>query len=72
MTDNEKPFITINDVEYDVDTLSDEQKTLVNHVSDLDRKIGSARFSLDQLSVSREAFFNMLTQSLETPEETDS
>ena len=40
---------------------------MVNHVSDLDRKIGSTQFNLDQLNVGREAFVNMLTQSLEKP-----
>ena len=40
---------------------------MVNHISDLDRKLSSARFNLDQLSVGREAFVNMLARSLETP-----
>jgi len=42
---------------------------MVNHISDLDRKLSSARFNLDQLGVGREAFVNMLTKSLNTPEE---
>jgi len=42
---------------------------MVNHISDLDRKLSSARFNVDQLSVGREAFVNMLTKSLDTPEE---
>jgi hypothetical protein len=37
---------------------------LINHVADLDRKIGSTRFNLDQLQVGRDAFVNMLTASL--------
>jgi hypothetical protein len=36
----------------------------------LDRKIGSARFNLDQLQVGRDAFMGMLKQSLEAPVET--
>ena len=60
-----KPYvITINDVDYTEDQLTDEQKVLINHVADLDRKIGSARFNLDQLQVGRDAFMSMLTQSL--------
>jgi hypothetical protein len=56
--------ITINEVDYTEDQLTDEQKMLINHVADLDRKIGSTRFNLDQLQVGRDAFVNMLTASL--------
>jgi hypothetical protein len=38
---------------------------LLNHVSDLDRKLDSARFNVDQLQVGRNAFFGMLKESLE-------
>ena len=56
--------VTINGTEYTEDQLTDQQKLLVDHIADLDRKIGSTRFNLDQLTVGREAFFNMLTASL--------
>ena len=56
--------ITINDKDYTEDQLTDEQKMLVNHIADLDRKMGSAQFNLDQLRVGRDAFVNMLTASL--------
>jgi hypothetical protein len=57
--------ITINNVEYTEDQLTDQQKVIINHVADLDRKIGSTQFNLDQLQVGREAFMKMLTESLE-------
>ena len=66
---NPQQTITIDDVEYAVDSLSDEQKMLVNHCIDLDRKIGSTRFQLDQLQVGKDAFFAMLKKSLETVEQ---
>ena len=69
MGKNEKTPITINDKEYFIEDLTDEQKVLFNHVADLDRKLSSARFNVDQLSVGREAFVNMLAQSLKTPVE---
>ena len=69
MGKNEKTPIVINDKEYLVEDLTQEQQTMVNHVSDLDRKLSSARFNVDQLSVGREAFVNMLARSLETPVE---
>tara|TARA_B110000879_G_scaffold165891_1_gene214400 strand:- start:596 stop:820 length:225 start_codon:yes stop_codon:yes gene_type:complete len=60
--------ITINDTEYLFEDLTPEQQSMVNHVADLDRKISSTQFNLDQLSVGRQAFMNMLTQQLEVTE----
>jgi hypothetical protein len=64
MAQKQTQTITINDKDYTEDQLTDEQKVLINHVADLDRKIGSTRFNLDQLQVGRDAFVNMLTASL--------
>ena len=47
MGKNEKTPITINDKEYFIEDLTDEQKILFNHVADLDRKIGNAAFNMD-------------------------
>jgi hypothetical protein len=65
MSEKKTASIVIDDVEYSEDQLTDEQKILINHVADLDRKIGNARFNLDQLEVGRNAFMGMLKQSLE-------
>jgi hypothetical protein len=64
MSEKKTASIVIDDVEYTEDQLTDQQKVLINHVADLDRKIGSARFNLDQLQVGRDAFMGMLKQSL--------
>ena len=56
--------ITIDDKEYKVSDLTEEQVTLVNHVADLDRKISSSKFNLDQLNVGRGAFMSLLTENL--------
>ena len=56
--------ITVNDVEYKYEEMTPEQQAMVNHCADLDRKIGSTQFNLDQLAVGKEAFVNMLSQSL--------
>jgi len=61
--------IVVNDVEYMFEDMTEEQQTIVNHCADLDRKIKSAQFNIDQLSVGKDAFVNMLTASLETAEE---
>lgn len=64
--DTNKPQLTIDGVEYDVDTLTDQQKMILDHVIDLERKLNSAKFNVDQLQVGRDAFFGMLKQSLGT------
>ena len=56
--------VTIDDKEYKVSDLTPEQVGLVNHVADLDRKISSSKFNLDQLNVGRGAFMNLLTENL--------
>mgnify|MGYP003116663884 FL=1 len=63
--------ITINDVEYTLEDMTPEQQAMVNHVADLDRKISRNQFNLDQLSVGRQAFMNMLTQQLEVDDAVD-
>ena len=67
MTEDKK-VITINDVEYTEDQLTDQQKVMINHINSLQQKIGSAEFNLDQLKVGKEAFVNMLTASLDEVE----
>ena len=57
----------IDEVEYNVEDFTDEQRVLINHVMDLDRKIGSTKFNLDQLNVGRGAFMNALKDTL-TPD----
>ena len=65
MAKNENKTITVNDVEHNIEDLTEKQIAMVNHVADLDKKLGSLRFNMDQLAVGREAFVNMLTKSLE-------
>jgi len=65
MTEKQTQVITINDKEYTQDQLNDQQKMVINHITDLDRKIRSAQFNLDQLTVGRDAFMQMLNASLQ-------
>jgi hypothetical protein len=64
MGKQEKTPVTINNVEYKYEDLTQEQQVLFNHCVDLDRKIASAQFNLDQLSVGKSAFIKMLEESL--------
>jgi seryl-tRNA synthetase len=70
MGKNEKTPVTIDGVEHQFEDLTPQQQALLNHVADLDRKLDSARFNVDQLQVGRNAFFELLKQALEAkPEE---
>ncbi|MBV5346594.1 MAG: hypothetical protein JZU63_14355 [Rhodoferax sp.] len=69
MSEKKTQIITINGTDYTEDQLTDEQKAMINHIADLDRKISSTKFNLDQLTVGREAFVSMLTTSLKDKEE---
>tara|TARA_R110002126_G_scaffold47158_3_gene132173 strand:+ start:434 stop:658 length:225 start_codon:yes stop_codon:yes gene_type:complete len=69
MAKNENKTITVNDVEHNIEDLTEQQMTMVNHVADLDKKLGNLLFNMDQLKVGREAFVNMLAKSLEEPTE---
>ena len=56
--DQEIKTLKIDDKEYDATSMSDEQKTMLNHVADLDRKIQSSEFNLVQLRFVRQAFID--------------
>jgi len=60
----ETQTIAIDGKDYTEDQLTDQQKILINHIGDLDRKIRSAQFSLEQLQVGRDAFMAHLKASL--------
>ena len=68
----EKPVLNLDDKEYIIEDMTDEQKMMVNHINDLQNKQNTNQFIADQLSVGKEAFINMLRASLEAePEEAE-
>jgi hypothetical protein len=71
MGKNEKTPVTIDGVEHQFEDMTQQQQMLVNHVADLDRKLDSARFNVDQLQVGRNAFFELLKQALAEPKVSD-
>jgi hypothetical protein len=64
MENIKKNQVTIDNVEYALEDMTPEQQSMVNHLIDLDRKIGSSQFNLDQLNVGKQAFLTMLKESL--------
>tara|TARA_R110002020_G_scaffold1565_1_gene6991 strand:+ start:793 stop:996 length:204 start_codon:yes stop_codon:yes gene_type:complete len=64
MAKKEKTAITIDDKKYLYEDLTQEQQTIVNHISDLQRKIQSSEFNLQQLSFGKDAFVKSLKNKL--------
>jgi|TARA_R100000479_G_scaffold106949_1_gene53622 hypothetical protein len=64
----EKPVLNLDDKEYVIEDMTDEQKMMVNHINDLQNKQNTNTFMADQLQVGKEAFISMLRKSLEEPE----
>ena len=65
----EKPVLNLDDKEYVIEDMTDEQKMMVNHINDIQNKQASNSFIADQLRVGHDAFVSMLKQSLESKEE---
>ena len=69
MENIKKNQVTIDDVSYEFEDMTTEQQAMVNHLIDLDRKIGSSQFNIEQLQVGKQAFLSMLKESLAKVEE---
>ncbi len=64
----EPQTVSIDGKEYSLDDFTQEQKVMLDHCLDLDRKIASCQFQFDQLRVGKDAFLKMLKQSLDATE----
>ena len=71
MVKDEKKTITVNETEYNLENFTSQQSAFLNHINDLDRKLSSAQFNIDQLNVGRQKFVELLADSLENPEEAE-
>ena len=67
MAKKQKTAITVNEKEYFLEDMTEKQKTIVNHCADLNRKIETMLFNVDQLSVGKKAFDDMLIKDLSEP-----
>ena len=63
--------VTINDEKYIFENMNEEQQAMVNHIADLDRKINTSRFNLDQLLFGKDAFMGALNTSLKAEKEAE-
>jgi hypothetical protein len=63
--ENQKPqIVTLDGVEHDANTFTEQQILLLNHTVDLDRKINSTQFQLQQLQVGNDSFLKLLKDDL--------
>jgi len=67
--EKEKPILKLDGEDYNIDSMSDEQKTMINHLADLDRKIQTSEFNLVQLRFGKQAFVDALKASLKNGEQ---
>lgn len=65
----EKKTITIDDVEYTEDQLSDAAKHCINQIGSLDQKIRSASMNIEQMQVGRQGYVDRLKDELENGQE---
>ena len=56
--------LTLDEKEYVIDEMTDDEKMLINHINDMQNKINTNQFMRDQLEVGKEAFINKLRESL--------
>ena len=61
----QKPVLNLDDKEYVIEDMSDEQKQMINHINDMQNKLNTNAFMREQLEVGKEAFINMLRGALE-------
>lgn len=59
-----QPVLNLDGKEYEIDAMSDDQKLMVSHIADLNRKIESTSFNLQQLQFGRQAFIDALKNGL--------
>tara|TARA_R100001224_G_scaffold88505_1_gene57564 strand:+ start:241 stop:489 length:249 start_codon:yes stop_codon:yes gene_type:complete len=57
-------MLNLDGKEYEINAMSDDQKTMVNHIADLNRKIETSTFNLQQLQFGRQAFIDALKSAL--------
>ena len=58
-----EPMVNIDGTEHKISDLTEEQITLVNHVADLENKMRSAKFNVEQLEGGRDYFMDKLNGS---------
>ena len=66
--EKEQPMLNFDGKEYVIEEMSDESKQILSHINDMQNKLNTNAFMKQQLDVGKEAFVNMLRESLKEPE----
>ena len=72
MTEENKQMITIDDVEYAVEDLSEDAIKVINLITKSNQREADLAFDLDQIRVARQLMFNDLKAMLPQKEEASS
>ena len=64
-----KARLKIDDTEYFVEDMTDKEKVLYNHLSDITKKIGTMSMNIEQLEFGRVAIVGALKKSLSMEKE---
>ena len=71
VTENAVQTISMNDIEYKVDELSEKARYLVSQGQDMQTQANQTRAKLDQIQVGITGFTNLLQAELENPAPTE-
>ena len=63
--EQQKQMITVNEKEYAVEDLKDDQRGMLQQISNLDNKVANLNTEMSQFQAARQFFVNNLTASLE-------
>ena len=66
--EKDQPMLNFEGNEYVIEEMSDESKQILNHINDMQNKLNTNAFVKEQLDVGKEAFINLLRESLKEPE----
>ena len=58
------PVLNLDGQEYNIEDMTEDQKLIISHVTDLGRKIESTKFNLQQMEIGKDAFVKMLKDEL--------
>tara|TARA_R110002167_G_scaffold240558_1_gene445733 strand:+ start:148 stop:396 length:249 start_codon:yes stop_codon:yes gene_type:complete len=69
MSEEKKTELKINDKDYILEDMTEEQQMMVQHIQVAEQRLAQAKFDADHANVTKDSFINMLTQQLENPVE---
>jgi hypothetical protein len=68
-TTPQEPYVTVGDVDYSVNDMTDEQKMVYAHIENVKRKVTNAKFNLEELEVCQNSYVQALVNSLSVSDE---